>query len=75
MARSMASIRTLGLDEFHPRPLGLVAIERRGKRFCKGVAVLRHALARLFQRLKSLAHGVSPFCWSRGCCWREMDGQ
>src|SRR6266852_3518954 len=64
----------LGLDEFDPRPLGLVAIERRGKRLCKGVAVIGHALARLFQRLKSLAHVCLAFL-SRDCYWREMDGQ
>ena len=65
MARSMASITDLGLDEFEPRPLGLVAVERRGKRLCEAVAVLDHALARLFQRLKSLAHVGFAFCWSR----------
>lgn len=48
----------LGLDEFDPRPLGLVAVERRGKRLGESVAVVGHALARLFQRLKSLAHEV-----------------
>src|ERR1700687_87461 len=53
----------LGLDEFMPRPLGLVAVERRGKRLCEGVAVVDHALARLFQRLKSLAHAGIAFCW------------
>ena len=47
----------LGLDELDPRPLGLVAVERRGQRLCEGVAVVGHALARLFQRFKSLAHG------------------
>src|SRR5258708_27617321 len=47
----------LGLDEFEPRPLGLVAVERRGQRLGEGVAVLGHALARLFQSLKSLVHG------------------
>jgi uncharacterized protein YbaA (DUF1428 family) len=46
----------LGLDEFEPRPLGLVAVERCGQCFGEGVAVFGHALARLFQRLKSLAH-------------------
>ena len=55
----------LGLDEFEPRPLGLVAVERRGQRLCEGVAVVGHALARLFQRLKSLAHVDFAFCWSR----------
>src|SRR5258706_10254040 len=56
----------LGLDEFEPCPLGLVAVERRGERLGEGVAVVGHALARLFQRLKSLAHVGFAFCWSRG---------
>ena len=60
----------LGLDEFGPRPLGLVAIEGAGQRFGKGVAVFGHALARLFQRLKSLAHSGFRFRWSR-LPWRE----
>ena len=46
----------LGLDEFEPRPLGLVAVERRGQGFGEGVAGFNHPLARLFQRLKSFAH-------------------
>jgi hypothetical protein len=46
----------LGLDEFDARPLGLVAVEGGGQGFGEGVAVVGHALARLFQRLKSLAH-------------------
>src|SRR5471032_1241637 len=62
----------LGFDEFKPRPLGLVAVERRGKRFCKGVAVLDHALARFFQRLKSLAHVGFAFCWSRDLLARKV---
>src|SRR5260370_19646242 len=48
----------LGLDEFEPRRLGLVAVERRGERPGEGVAVFGDALTRLFQRLKSLAHGL-----------------
>ena len=46
----------LGLNEFDPRPLGLVAVERGGEGFCKDIAVLGHAFARLFQGLNSLAH-------------------
>ncbi len=46
----------LGLDEFGSRPLGLVAVEGGGEGFCKGIAVLGHAFARLFQGLNSLAH-------------------
>jgi len=65
----------LGLDKFDPRPLGLVAIERRGKRLCEGVAVIGHTLARLFQRLKSLAHVGFAFCYSRVSYWREKYGQ
>ena len=65
----------LGLDKLDPRPLGLVAIERRGKRLCEGVAVIGHTLARLFQRLKSLAHVGFAFCCSRVSYWREKYGQ
>src|SRR3981189_2385209 len=61
----------LGLDKFDPRPLGLVAIARRGKCLCEGVAIVGHSLARLFQRLKSLAHVGSAFCCSRDHFWRE----
>jgi hypothetical protein len=46
----------LGLDKFEPRPLGLVAVERGGQRFGERVAVIGHALARLFQGIKSLTH-------------------
>jgi len=53
----------LGLDEFEPRALGLVAIERGGQRFGKGVAFLGHSPARLLQRLKSFAHFGFAFCW------------
>jgi hypothetical protein len=55
----------LGLDEFDPCPLGLVAIEGRSEDFCKSVAVIGHPLARLFQRFKSLAHLGFAFCWPR----------
>jgi len=55
----------LGLDEFDPRPFRLVAIERRGKSFRESVTVVGHALARLLQRLKSLAHVDFAFCWRR----------
>jgi hypothetical protein len=55
----------LGLDEFDPCPLGLVAIEGRREDFCKSVAVIGHPLARLFQRFKSLAHLGFAFCWHR----------
>lgn len=48
----------LGLDEFQPRPFRLVPIERRGQGLGEGVAVVGHALARLFQCLESLAHGL-----------------
>jgi DNA-binding transcriptional ArsR family regulator len=47
----------LGFDEFDARPLGLVAVERRGQHLCERVAILRHTIARFFQRLKSLVHG------------------
>jgi hypothetical protein len=60
----------LGLDEFDPRPLGLVAIERRGKGLGEGIAVVGHSLARLFQGLKSLAHVAFAFCW-----WRDLHGK
>jgi hypothetical protein len=53
----------LGLDEFQPRPFRLVAVERGGQGFGKGVAVVRHPPARLFQRLKSFAHGDFAFHW------------
>ena len=52
----------LDLDEPEPCPLGLVAVERRRQRPGEGVAVVGHALARLVQRLKSLAHGGFAFC-------------
>jgi hypothetical protein len=53
----------LSLDEFHPRPLGLVAIEGCREDFCKGIAIVDHSLARLFQRFKSLAHWASLSVW------------
>ena len=55
----------LGLDEFDPCPLGLVAIEGCRENLGKSVAVVGHSLARLFQRFKSLAHLGFAFCWPR----------
>jgi len=51
----------LGLEEFEPRPLGLVAIEWRGEGLCEGVAVVDHPLPRLIQCLKPLAHSGIRF--------------
>src|SRR3981081_1998747 len=65
----------LALDKFYTAPLGLVAIERRGKCLCEGIAIIGHSLARLFQRLKSLAHVGFAFCCSRGPFWRESTGR
>jgi hypothetical protein len=56
----------LGLDEFDSRPLGLVAIKGGCEDFGKSVTVVGHSLARLFQRLKSLAHLGFAFCWPHG---------
>jgi len=61
--------QNLNLDEFEARPLGLVAIEWRGESLGKGVAILGHSSAGLFQRLKSLAHVGFAFCW-----WRDQMG-
>jgi hypothetical protein len=61
----------LGLDEFDPRPLGLLAIEGCGQGFGEGVAVIGHSFARFSQCLKSFAHIGSAFCWSRDLGWRE----
>jgi hypothetical protein len=52
----------LGLDEFDSRPLGLVAVKGGREDLCKSVTVVGHPLARLFQRLKSLAHLGFAFC-------------
>jgi len=46
----------LSLDKFDPRPLGLVAIERRGEYLGERVPIVGHSLARFFQCFKSLAH-------------------
>src|ERR1700676_1621521 len=64
----------LGFDEFEPRPFGIGAVERCGKGFGKRVAVVRHALARLFQRLKSLAHVGFAFCWLRSASRKAAFG-
>src|SRR5450755_1734553 len=61
----------LGLDEFDPGPLGLLAIEGCRQGFGEGVAVIGHSFARLSQCLNSLAHIGSAFCWSRDLDWRE----
>ena len=54
----------LGLDEFDPRPLGLVAVERCRQGFGESIAVIGHPLTRLFQRLQSLAHLILLSVWS-----------
>jgi hypothetical protein len=64
----------LGLDEFGARPLGLVTVEGSSEGFGKAVAVLGHALTRLFQRLKSLAHLGSLSLVAR-LGWRERQRQ
>ncbi|WP_369723224.1 hypothetical protein AB8Z38_03965 [Bradyrhizobium sp. LLZ17] len=46
----------LELDEFVPRPLGLVMIEGSGQNFRMGVSVLDHAIAGFLQYFKSLVH-------------------
>src|SRR3984893_5218207 len=61
----------LGLDEFDPGPLGLLAIEGCRQGFGEGVAVIGHSFARFSQCLKSLAHIGSAFCWPRDLGWRE----
>jgi hypothetical protein len=63
----------LGFDD--ARPLGLIAIERRGKRLCNAVAVLGYALARFFSVSSHSAHVGLAFFVGRGSYWREMDGQ
>jgi len=61
----------LSLDEFDPRPLGLVAVEGGRKGLGEGIAVIGHSFARFSQCLKSLAHIGFAFCWSHDLGRRE----
>ena len=49
----------LDFDEFDPRAFGLVAVEGGGEHLGVGVAILDHAIPRLFQRIQPFAHVAS----------------